>query len=142
MGARSVRVAADPSAVAGVGSFFMLGADIDIVDSNTAPRVQVLQPDGVGDEANTSYPILYNLSDTDDQMGSGGLKAALYFSPDSSLASVQDIRIFATLIADENDQTSVFASGTNDLSEGLSESYTWDDPPAALKAKQIGRAHV
>ncbi len=135
LGARSVRVAADPSAVAGVGSFFMLGADIDIVDSNTAPRVQVLQPDGVGDEANTSYPILYNLSDTDDQMGSGGLKAALYFSPDSSLASVQDIRIFATLIADENDQTSVFASGTNDLSEGLSESYTWDDPPAALKAK-------
>ena len=71
----------------------------------------------------------------DDEIASGDLKVALYFSPDSSLASVQDIRIFGTLIADENDNSTVFASGTDDLREGVNESYTWDDPPAALKAK-------
>lgn len=136
LGARTVRVGTDPTgAFVAAGSFFILGADIDIVDSNTAPVVKILQPDGVGDEANTSYPIVYNLSDTDDDISSTGLKVSLYFSPDSSLATVQDIRIFGTLIADENDHTNVFASGTNDLIEGQSESYTWDDPPAALKAK-------
>jgi len=136
LGARSVRVGTDPTgSFVAAGSFFILGADIDIVDSNTAPVVKILQPDGVGDEANTSYPIVYNLSDIDDDISSTGLKVSLYFSPDSSLATVQDIRIFGTLIADENDHTNVFASGTNDLIEGQSESYTWDDPPAALKAK-------
>jgi len=136
LGARTVRVGTDPTgAFVSAGSFFILGADIDIVDSNTAPVVQILQPDGVGDEANTSYPILYNFNDIDDEIGSSTLTVGLYFSPDSSLASVQDIRIFGTLIADENDHTNVFASGTNDLIEGQSESYTWDDPSAALKAK-------
>lgn len=136
LGARSVRVGTDPSgSFVAVGSFFQLGADIDIIDSNTSPTVQVLQPDGVGDEANTSYSIVYSLTDIDDQITGGGLKVGLYFSADSSLASVQDIRIFGTLIADENDNVNVFASGTNDLIEGLNERYTWDDPPAALKAK-------
>jgi hypothetical protein len=136
LGARTVRVGTDPTgAFVSAGSFFILGADIDIVDSNTAPSVEILQPDGLGDEANTSYPISYRLSDIDDDISTTGLLVALYFSPDSSLASVQDIRIFGTLIADENDHTNVFASGTNDLIEGRSESYTWDDPPASLKAK-------
>ena len=136
LGARSVRVGADPTgSFVAAGSFFQIGADIDIVDSNTAPSVQVQQPDGVGDEASISYPISYTLSDVDDDIASGDLKVALYFSPDSSLASVQDIRIFGTLIADENDNSTVFASGTNDLREGANERYTWDDPPAALKAK-------
>jgi len=141
-GARSVRVGADPTgSFVAVGSFFQIGADIDIVDSNTGPSVEVQQPDGVGDEANTSYPIVYNLSDVDDEIASGDLKVALYFSPDSSLASVQDIRIFGTLIADENDNSTVFASGTDDLREGVNESYTWDDPPAALKAKLFASIH-
>ena len=79
--------------------------------------------------------ISYTLSDVDDDIASGDLKVALYFSPDSSLASVQDIRIFGTLIADENDNSTVFSSGTDDLREGVNERYTWDDPPAGLKAK-------
>ena len=117
------------------GVLFQIGADIDIVDSNTGPSVEVQQPDGLGDEASISYPISYALSDVDDNIASGDLKVALYFSPDSSLTSVQDIRIFGTLIADENDNSTVFASGTDDLREGANERYTWDDPPAALKAK-------
>ncbi len=115
------------------GVFFMLGARIDIVDSNTAPFVQVFQPDGVGDEANTSYSILYTMTDTDDDISTGNLKASLYFAGDSTLASVQDIRIFATLIADENDNSTIFSSGTDDFKEGQNQTYTWDDPPSALK---------
>ncbi|MFA6108664.1 MAG: sialidase family protein, partial [Candidatus Latescibacterota bacterium] len=135
-GARTVRVGTDPTGSFVVpGDFFFLGADLDIVDANTAPVVRLRQPDGIGDEASTSYPIQYDLADADDDLTSGGLRAAFYFSADSSLASVQDIRIFGTLIADENDRTTVFASGTDDLLEGLSQTYTWDDPPAALKAR-------
>ncbi len=135
-GARTVRVGTDPrGSFAVVGSFFALGAAIDIVDANTSPVVRITQPDGVADEANTSYAIQYDLNDVDDALVTGGLRAALYYAADSSLASVQDIRIFGTLIADENDCTGVFAGGTDDLLEGSRQSYTWDDPPAALKAK-------
>ena len=136
LGARTVRVATDPrGSFVAARDFFQLGADIDIVTSNTSPVVSISQPDGVGDEASTSYPIVYSLDDIDDEIASSGLLVSLYYSPDSSLASVQDIRIFGTLIADENDVSSVFVSGTNDLIEGRSESYTWDEPSAALKAK-------
>ena len=113
----------------------MLGADIDIITSNTSPSVSISQPDGIGDEASTSYSVVYNLSDVDDYMSGGDLLASLYFSPDSSLTSVQDVRIFGTLIVDENDISAVFASGTDDFLEGKNESYTWDQPSAALKAK-------
>ncbi|MEE3258487.1 MAG: hypothetical protein VX293_04700, partial [Candidatus Latescibacterota bacterium] len=132
----TVTVGSDPTgAFVVVGDFFLLGADIDIVTSNTSPSVSISQPDGVGDEASTSFPIVYNLSDIDDDLASTGLLASIYFSSDSSLVSVQDIRIFGTLIADENDVSSIFTSGTDDLAEGQSESYTWDEPSAALKAK-------
>ena len=135
----TVTVGTDPTAnsavFVAVGDFFMLGADIDIVTSNTSPSVSIEQPDGIGDEASTSYPIVYNLSDVDDDISTSGLLPSIYFSADSSLTSVQDIRIFGTLIADQNDVSSVFASGTDDLIEGRSESYTWDEPSAALKAK-------
>jgi len=133
----TVTVATSPSQVTFVvaGDFFMLGADIDIVTSNTSPSVSISQPDGIGDEASTSYSIVYSLTDVDDYMSRGDLLASLYFSPDSSLASVQDVRIFSTLIADENDISSVFASGTDDFIEGQNGSYTWDEPSAALKAK-------
>ncbi len=136
LGARSVRVAADPSAVAGVGSFFMLGANIDIVASNSGPSVSIAQPDGSGDTANTSYAIQYSATDADDDLG-GNLKIALYAYPTGGLRSVQDIRIFATLIADENDHVGVNANGTGDLAEGASETYTWDDPPQALKSSAL-----
>ena len=134
--ARTVKVEVPSSggfAPAAGGVFFMLGARIDIVDSNTAPFVQVFQPDGVGDEANTSYSIFYTLTDTDDDISTGNLKASLYFAGDSTLASVQDIRIFATLIADENDNSTIFSSGTDDFKEGQNQTYAWDDPPSALK---------
>ena len=133
----TVTVATSPSQVtfAVAGDFFMLGADINIVTSNTSPSVSISQPDGVDDEGSTSYSIVYSLSDVDDYMSRGDLLASLYFSPDSSLASVQDVRIFSTLIADENDVSSVFASGTDDFIEGRNASYTWGEPSAALKAK-------
>jgi len=135
-GARTVRVGTSPlGSFVGVGTFFLLGANIDIVDANTAPTVRISQPDGVADTANVSYVISYDLSDPDDNLGSSALRAALYFSADSTLASVQDIRIFGTLIADENDATAVFASGTDDFLEGTSQTYTWDDPSTALEAK-------
>ena len=131
-GARTVRVATSPPVSLAIGSFFLLGAKIDIVDANTAPTVSLLQPDGVADTANTSFPIRYSLSDPDDDFGSG-LLAAFYFAESGGLSTVQDIRIFGTLIADENDNTAVNSSGTDDFTEGNNKTYSWDDPPTALK---------
>ncbi len=137
LGARTVRVGTDPTgAFVSAGSFFLLGADIDIVASNSGPTVSIAQPDGSGDTANTSYAIQYSAEDGDDNLG-GNLKISLYAYPTNGLGTVQNIRIFATLIADENDHTSVNASGTNDLTEGASQTYTWDDPPAALKSSAL-----
>ena len=134
-GARTVRVGTSPlGSFVAAGTFFALGANIDIIDANTAPTVRVLQPDGVADTANTSYPISYDLTDPDDELGSSSLRAALYFSPDSTLATVQDIRIFGTLIVDENDATAVNTNGSNDFLEGASQVYTWDEPSAALQS--------
>ncbi|MCC7261626.1 MAG: T9SS type A sorting domain-containing protein [Candidatus Latescibacteria bacterium] len=134
-GARTVRVGTSPlGSFVAAGSFFALGANIDIIDSNTAPTVRITQPDGVADSANTSYPISYDLSDPDDDLGSSNLRAALYFSPDSTLSTVQDIRIFGTLIVDENDATTVNTSGSNDFLEGASQVYTWDEPTSALQS--------
>ena len=137
-GTRSIRVNDDPSTFVLVSDFFMLGADIDIIDSNTAPTVSVTEPNGVGDTASTAYVIKYDLTDPDDEFApaasTDSLEAALYFSEHSDLATVQDIRIFGTLIVDENDNSGVFPSGTNDFKEGQNQAYTWDDPPAALDA--------
>ena len=136
-GARTVRVGTNPKGTFVVsGNFFALGADIDIVDANTTPVVDITEPDGTGDRASTAYPIQYSLTDSDDDISAtGDLLAALYFSADSSLASVQDIRIFGTLIADENDNSSVFSGGTNDFQKGSNQIYSWDDPSTALKGK-------
>ena len=131
-GARTVRVATTPPSSVAIGDFFLLGARIDIVDANTSPTISLSQPDGVADTANTSFAIRYSLSDPDDDFGSG-LLAAFYFAESGGLNSVQDIRIFGTLIADENDNTAVNNSGTNDLIEGSNQTYSWDDPPTALK---------
>ena len=132
----SVTVTDDPrGSFVVAGSFFALGADIDIIDSNTAPVVSLTEPNGVGDEASLAYAIQYSLTDTDDDISTGALKAALYYAPDSTLASVQDIRIFGTLIVDENDNSTVFSGGTDDFAEGRNQTYTWDDPSAALQGK-------
>ena len=142
VGSRSIRVGTNPQGSFVVaGDFFLLGADIDIVDSNTAPTISVTSPDGVADTASTSFIIQYTLSDPDDVISNSGLKPALYASQDSSLATVQDVRIFGTLIANQNDRSTVFASGTNDFLEGTNQSYTWDDPPSALKDSLFASIH-
>ncbi|MDA0338176.1 MAG: hypothetical protein O2782_23650, partial [bacterium] len=128
--ARSVAVGTFQSG--SLGAFFALGADIDIVAANTAPTVAITDPDGVGDTANTSYTIRYDLTDADDDL-TGSLNAAFYAYPAGGLKSVQDIRIFGTLIADENDVSARNPAGTDDLTEGSNQTYTWDAPPAALQ---------
>ncbi|MFC1525327.1 FlgD immunoglobulin-like domain containing protein [Candidatus Latescibacterota bacterium] len=132
--ARTVRVAQEPPVSLKIKDFFLLGADIDIVDANTAPTVRIRQPDGQSDTASTSYVIRYDLQDPDNDMASLDLEAALYFSPHSDLGTVQDVRIFGTLIADQNDDPAVFGAGTGDFSEGRNQTYTWDNPPGPLKA--------
>jgi hypothetical protein len=137
-GARTVRVGTSPlGSFVAAGTYFQLGADIDILPTSNRPTVSIAQPDGINDSANTSYSIVYSLSDADDDLSSSGLKAALYAYPSRSLRTVQDIRIFGTLIADENDVSTVNSAGTNDLSEGVNQTYTWDDPPAALKTSAL-----
>ncbi|MEE3232886.1 MAG: T9SS type A sorting domain-containing protein [Candidatus Latescibacterota bacterium] len=137
VGARSVRVGSDPTgSFVSTGSFFMIGADIDIVDSNTGPVIEIFQPDGIGDVASESFAIEYKISDRDDDFGSGsGLKSALYFSADPSLATVQDVQIFGTLIVDENDDPSVSSDGTGDFLEELKGRYSWGSPSIALRNK-------
>ncbi|MFH1566497.1 MAG: carboxypeptidase-like regulatory domain-containing protein, partial [Gemmatimonadota bacterium] len=128
--ARSVHVAAAPPLSLAAGSFFALGADIDIAAANDGPSVALLQPDGSGDVANLSYRIEYVLDDPDDDLDAS-LGAALYAYPSPGLRTVQDIRIFGTLIADQNDRVARNAAGTDDLEQGSGD-YTWDEPPAAL----------
>ncbi len=130
--ARSIAVGTTPQVSLATGSYFLLGADIDIVAANSAPTVSISDPDGTGDTANTSYTIRYDLNDVDDAL-SGTLDAAFYAYSSPGLRTVQDIRIFATLIADQNDVSSRNAAGTDDLTEGTNQTYTWDEPPAALQ---------
>ncbi|MBI2501831.1 MAG: T9SS type A sorting domain-containing protein [Candidatus Latescibacteria bacterium] len=132
-GARTVRVGSSPIVGFLADTYFQLGADIDILPSSNKPTVSISQPDGVNDSANTSFGIIYNLNDADDNLSSSGLKAAFYAYPSNRLRTVQDVRIFGTLVADENDVSTVSASGTNDFLEGTSQTYTWDEPPAALQ---------
>jgi len=136
-GARTVRVGDDPTGTfVAAGTFFFLGADIDIVAANTGPTVSIAQPDGVDDVANTEYAVQYSAEDGDDDL-SGSLQVALYAYPTDALRTVQDVRIFGTLIVDENDVSSNNPDGTDDLTEGANQTYTWDDPPAALKTSAL-----
>jgi len=131
--------------MAPVGSFFIIGPDIDIVAANVAPSVSVIAPDASsissGAFANETFSIQYTLFDSDDNatdVDSDTLRAALYAYPDNGLSSVQDIKTFATLIVDERDITGATTrattdpTATNDFTEGSSTSntqtYSWDDP--------------
>ncbi len=129
-----------------LGSYFQLGARIDIVAANEAPSVSVVSPDATtatgGAFSNETAAIQYTLYDADDNAGAGAattdLKYELYYYPDRGLSTVQDIRVYGTLIADQHDATAVDATrGTNDFTEGSSRSsvqtYTWDDPGTALQ---------
>ena len=71
------------------------------------------------------------------------LQLELYYYPDNGLNSVLDIRTFATLIVDEQDDATVTAApasgnGSGDFVEGTGatnvQTYTWDDPGATLQA--------
>jgi hypothetical protein len=138
---RGVRGTVDPP----LGSYFQLSADIDIAAANVAPVVQVVEPDastiGTGAFANETQSLRYVLFDSDNNVATPttGLQMEMFFYTDNGLSNVQDIRTFATLIVDEQDDTSVDAvNGTADFVEGSSgtnvQSYTWDDPGAALQA--------
>ena len=135
---------------AATGSYFVLGADIDIIAANSAPSVSVVTPNastiGSGAFANETFTIQYTLFDSDDNStdtDSDTLRAALYAYPDNGLQNVQDIQTFATLIVDERDVTSATTrvgtdpAATNDFTEGASasatQSYAWDDPGTAYQ---------
>ena len=135
-GGRTVRVGSTPVANFAAGAFFALGADINIVVTSAAPSVALSEPDGVGDVGNTSFTIEYDLTDGDDDLD-GNLKAALYAYPSGNLKSVQDIRIFGILIANENDVPANNADGTGDFEEGSNRDYTWDEPPDGLKTSAL-----
>ncbi len=126
------------------GSYFWMGANINIVATNVAPVVQVTDPDATTASSgfsNETAGIKYILFDSDTNVltSTTGLQMELYAYPDKGLRNVQDVRTFGLLIVDEQDNTTVnAASGSNDFTEGTSasntQSYTWDDPGAALRA--------
>jgi hypothetical protein len=129
--------------MAPMGSYFWMGANINIVATNAAPVVQVTDPDaatlGSGTFANETTAIRYVLYDSDNDIltSTTGLQMEMYAYPDKGLSNVQDIRTFALLVVDEQDNTTVNANGTNDFTEGSSSSnvqtYTWDDPGTTLR---------
>ncbi|MEE2727551.1 MAG: hypothetical protein VX792_10785, partial [Candidatus Latescibacterota bacterium] len=131
--------------VAASGSYFVIGADIDIIAANSAPSVSVLTPDAstisTGSFANETFTIRYTLFDSDDNStdtDSDTLRAALYAYPDNGLRNVQDIKTFATLLVDERDvagattRAATDPTATDDFVEGATASatqaYVWDDP--------------
>jgi hypothetical protein len=131
--------------LAPMGSYFWMGADIRIVGANVAPVVDVTDPNsstlGSGAFGNETATIKYILFDSDNNISTStaGLQMELYAYPDKGLRNVQDVRTFAILIVDEQDaSTSVNANATGDFVEGSSstneQTYTWDDPGAALRA--------
>ena len=79
--------------------------------------------------------VAYILYDEDDNAVDGKLTYGLYFYPDAGLVSVQDIRIFATTIANEKDVT--LPEGTGLFSEGDSAEevvlYTWGEHSRGLR---------
>ena len=147
----STRTTAHPGLAArsaAMGSFFIIGPDIDIIAANEAPSVAVFTPDAStlssGTFANEIFTIEYALFDSDDNSSdtdSDTLRAALYAYPDNGLSSVRDIQTFATLVVDERDITTSTTrvtsdpTGTGDFAEGTSstnvQSYSWDDPGTA-----------
>ena len=126
-----------------LGSYFWIGANIDILAANVAPTVSIVSPNAsTTGFFNETAAIQYTLFDSDNNVltASTGLQMELYAYPDNGLSTVQDIRTFGLLIADEQDErvTVNTVSGTGDFVEGSSSSntqtYTWDDPGAALRA--------
>ncbi len=134
-----------------LGSFFQMGANINIVTANVAPVVDIVEPNATtadnGAFSSESFAIRYVLFDEDDDVGPPAmtgplapdiLETKLYYYPDNGLSSVRDIRTFGTLIVDENDAfTAATIPGTGDFVEGTSptnvRNYSWDDPGVTLQ---------
>ena len=136
-----------------LGSYFQMGANIEIIADNKAPVVSIVVPDAStlssGGFGNESFGIRYVLFDEDDDVGTttgpvagvdpDSLQTELYFYPDNGLKTVRDIRTFATLIVDENDAFTAAATnpGTGDFVEGSAstnvQDYAWDDPGVSLQ---------
>jgi hypothetical protein len=134
-----------------MGSYFVMGQDIDNVAANVAPSVSIVAPNAStissGAFANETFSIQYTLFDSDDNFSDATapdtLRASLYAYPDNGLSSVQDIKTFATLIVDQRDDATATTrlatdpAGTNDFVEGSSASntqtYSWDDPGNAYQ---------
>jgi hypothetical protein len=103
---------------------------ISYAGDNMPPVAQLMTATPFVNEATTLSYILFNEDDDVDE----NLTYALYVYPNNRLVSVEDIRIFATLIADQRDLT--YVEGTGDFTEGTAaddvQEYTWDDPGIAL----------
>ena len=137
-----------------LGSFFQMGANINIVAANVAPVVDIVEPNATtadnGAFSSETFAIRYVLFDEDTDVGdqSGPVSpnhqmiTKLYYYPDNGLSSVRDIATFGTMIVDENDAyTSVTRApvpGTGDFVEGTSpnsvQNYSWDDPGNRLQS--------
>ena len=127
-----------------LGSYFQIGARVDIIAANVAPVLSIVSPDAStadnGAFVNESATLQYTLYDSDDSFGtdpSTDLFSGIYAYPDNGLSSVQDIKTFGWLIVDQQDDTNT-TIGTDDFKEGSSSSntqtYTWDDPGTGLQA--------
>ena len=142
-----VNAAAGDNNLAQLGSYFQMGANINIVAANVAPVVRVVAPSAsTSGFANESFTIRYVLFDDDDDVGTttgasvtDSLQMELYAYPDNGLTSVLDIRTFGSLIVDENDAfTAAATAGTGDLTESTSntniQDYSWDNPGLTLQS--------
>ena len=127
-----------------MGSYFQIGARVDIIATNVAPVLSIVSPDANtadnGAFVNESATLQYTLYDSDDSFGldpSTDLFSGIYAYPDNGLASVQDIKTFGWKVVDQQDDTNT-SIGTDDFKEGSSssnvQSYTWDDPGSGLQA--------
>jgi len=98
---------------------------------NAPPTVQLLQATPFANEQTTISYVLYDAEED----ATGTLSYALFLYPDERLSSVDDVRTFATRLADEKDV--LLDVGLGDLNEGASaddvQTYTWGDTPRALQ---------
>lgn len=118
-------------AVAQLFPVLLIGANGVQAQDNAPPTVQLLQATPFADEQTTISYLLYDAEDD----ATGTLSYALFLYPDERLSSADDIRTFATRLADEKDV--LLDVGLGDLSEGTAaddvQTYTWGDAPRALQ---------
>lgn len=91
----------------------------------------------VGDETTVRY-VVYDADDDVD----GSLTYALYVYPDPNLQTTEDVFVFATMIADQQDLDPKI--GTGDFAESTADDdvqdYTWGDPGPSLRTRGFAPA--